>query len=711
MRLRRPKQVKEGFMDEDGNIIPKFDISENSFKLKEYRDKLDTLEMESKNEIYQHYMDLLKNKDKSEEFLLMNKSMQNALKVNDIIEEENSDSDEAIFSTMSGMNSMEILKDDSQAHFDKLNEQEKTEKLGYLSGENEFLKHLTELKIKKSIKKKSEEKDDDEDKEILSSESFVSEDIDDGSAPLILSEKKKKEKEKSHEVNHEVYDETLKPHEHPAHSETALQKIIEKENMSPKNNRSKERIKIPKIKKIKDKEIQDTLDDEFKSEKNELDNGLDHSEEEVSHLFGSSKANSERTDKTKDDHHNDNSIKGIDNDMHDQIEKLGSEKDQEEIDENIQTDESINSEEKSKNEESNPFVDEKSSEAVESEKSETEENDGDLSKEIHDDDDKELNDNLHNNMDSIDDRYKQFQKEAQMNKDIEDFKNKEDEKEISGQINTDEITNPIQGQPPEAMFEDNKDETKKKKKDEDEMEEESESEEVKKEKPKKDENTLFTGITLEYVVPEMKPLVIHNYHEGQEAKKIENYTETEIVEQISQSTRKLTEEKNKNKHHELGRIYRLYKLLPFCIQRAIESCQPKMEKVVEVCKKFHKKDCLEHNYVVRLECMPSESYFNGACYKNCPIDMTDAKIACVKKKVQKRRVENLEEPSTKKNYDKKYAESFIVTKCKDFGPSFVSLGPDFCIQECPYGWKDLGKLCVKPFRFRNQKVFFFDSSM
>ena len=143
---------------------------------------------------------------------------------------------------------------------------------------------------------------------------------------------------------------------------------------------------------------------------------------------------------------------------------------------------------------------------------------------------------------------------------------------------------------------------------------------------------------------------------------------------MSQSVRRLSEDNNKNKHTELGKIYRLYKLLPFCLQRAIESCQPNMDKVTTVCDKFHKKDCYEKDYIVRLQCMEGETPFNGACYKDCPEDMKDGKIACIKDKVKKRRVELLEDP-VDKDLDEKYAERYLVTKCSKFGPSYQSLGP------------------------------------
>ena len=220
----------------------------------------------------------------------------------------------------------------------------------------------------------------------------------------------------------------------------------------------------------------------------------------------------------------------------------------------------------------------------------------------------------------------------------------------------------------------------------------------------------FNNLSLVYIVPEMPPLEIENYHQNSKKKRIEEFTQTDIVEQISMNARRLTEEKNKNKHYELGRIYRLYKLLPFCVQRAIESCQPKMNKVKTICENFHKRECFERDYVVRLHCLEHESYFNGACYRDCPSDMKDGKIACIKNPVKKRRVENLEDPIGK-DFSEKYAERFLVTKCEDFGPSYVSMGPDLCIQECPYGWKDLGKLCLKPYRYKNQKAFFYDSSL
>ena len=312
-------------------------------------------------------------------------------------------------------------------------------------------------------------------------------------------------------------------------------------------------------------------------------------------------------------------------------------------------------------------------------------------------------DNVTLALESMDEKYKTYKKNEEKKEKIEEDK-KVDDNRVD--LDMEGSTNPVQGQPHEEENEGTYAEKKVQQK----IEELKQNEKIKETKKTEEENSKYETQNLEYIVPEMSPLEINNYHENSHVKSIEEYTQTEIVEQISQSVRRLAEENNKNKHYELGRIYRLYKLLPFCLQRAIESCQPKMKSVKKVCENFHKKDCFENDYVVRLHCMEGESYFNGACYKDCPEDMKDSKVACIKDKVKKRRVENLEDPIDK-DLSQKFAERYLVTKCSQFGPSYVSLGPDLCIQECPYGWKDFGKLCLKPVRYKNQKAFFYDSSM
>ena len=697
-RLRRPDEIKKGYMDEDGNIIPDFELSEESFRLTEYTDKLNVLQMESDKEIYDHYQKLLKQKDDPEKFALMNKSVQNLLKnlAMDTKDEKNREEDDtSIFSTMSGMQSLKLFEKDRGSYSSTKLEKDQTEKFGLMSVENEFIMYLGKQRVNQMVSKNKEKhgQDDDEDKELNASESFDSEE----SEKKLVSKQKLLEDGNTNMVDHDhdIADEILKPAENLGNSSEAIDQIVAKENKSMENLNKQQKVKMPRIKKIKDKQIirdRDKNEEEMESEKKELDVGVDHSSHTTEDTESSEKS-SESTDSNK--------IKKSEKTESKIDKKLNSDLDQLELEDKEELGSNVVEEDKS----------EKSKESgikgiEEDESSQTEES---MVEDIHEEEsgkneDGHLN-NLMTNIDDMGDRFKEIQKDIQDKKDIKEAQEKN---QINGSdhMNVDKITNPIQGQPPETMFEENK-----KKEDKEEQSRSEKSEEEHKSHRKKAENDKFNEIHLEYVVPEMQPISIENYHVGYEAKSIEDYTETEIVEQISQSTRKLTEEKNKNKHHELGRIYRLYKLLPFCVQRAIESCQPKMEKVLDVCMKFHKKDCLEHNYVVRLECMKSETYFNGACYKNCPEDMNDGKIACVKRPVQKRRVENLEDPTKKDNYDIKYADRFLVTECKSFGPSYVSLGPDFCIQECPYGWKDLGKLCVKPFRFKNQKVFFFDSSM
>jgi hypothetical protein len=219
-----------------------------------------------------------------------------------------------------------------------------------------------------------------------------------------------------------------------------------------------------------------------------------------------------------------------------------------------------------------------------------------------------------------------------------------------------------------------------------------------------------------FIVEPILPITTDSYHHYTKVYKSNEKLNTEIVEQISLSSRMLSnkkKDKNKklvNKHSILERMYRLFDLLPFCIQKAVESCKPNIKKVIKICKNFHKRLCEDHSNVVRLTCTQDETFFNGTCYKNCPGDMEDSKILCIKQPAVERKVEPISDVALK-DHQIYYGDKFIVTKCKSFGESYVPISADLCIQKCPYGWKTFGKLCMKPYRYKNQKAFFFDSSV
>lgn len=279
--------------------------------------------------------------------------------------------------------------------------------------------------------------------------------------------------------------------------------------------------------------------------------------------------------------------------------------------------------------------------------------------------------------------------------------NYHDDKSIKTDENKPEIhlNNPIQG---EFTFED---------KDEDQTIEHTSTDEsgiTRKEQIEKYPN---------YIVEPILPIETETYHQIAKTYKHTGRSNTEIVEQISLSSRMLSKkskkDKNKkliNKHSILERIYRLFDLLPFCIQKAVESCKPNIRKVIKICKNFHKRKCEDHSNVVRLACTDDETFFNGACYKNCPGDMEDSKILCIKNKGIQRKVEPISDVALKENQTY-YGDRFIVTKCATFGESYFPISADLCIQRCPYGWKTFGTICMKPYRYKNQKAFFFDSSV
>ena len=63
------------------------------------------------------------------------------------------------------------------------------------------------------------------------------------------------------------------------------------------------------------------------------------------------------------------------------------------------------------------------------------------------------------------------------------------------------------------------------------------------------------------------------------------------------------------------------------------------------------------------------------------------------------------EEEVNKETEELWADEYKVLKCSVFGPSYEDMGPGLCIQKCPYGWKDLGRLCKKPFTNKNHKTY------
>lgn len=709
-RMRRRKQVTKGLMDMDGNRIPRFDVNDNDFRLFEYRDSLDTLAMETEEEVFEHYKKLMDEQKDTEWQREMNRSMRKEIEIKLDVKNNSDMSGDSVFSTMSGMQSMEYFNKDDQDEVSDAKERSRTEKMGNLSGEMDFINYLGEIHQNETRRKNLERlehgqhgKDRDEDVEDNSSESSTS-----GSEGSEREQIKKKitrivqhsedDLQKMEKDSDEDQVEELNmPAEKDIMSDKQVEEELEKEKEEVRRHSREKKVRIPKVKKIKDGDADGDAEEE--------------SSGGVPDWFLSPKDSSQTTDSGKSSQ----SVSEIDEKKIEQ-----GEKDTDEDAGSKQADRSAKSHdsEHSRQTHASGHSEDKSGEHSKKSKSEehsrSEESQSSLGDEPANEykpreDDTKDQENEQNGVSSIDERFKNMKREERE----EAHKKEVEAKAKSVDINNDENTNPMQGQPREDAF-DVLDKDPKKGDDQDKAEEDEEEEhedwESSHKKKKGNSNDKFGQIEYEYIVPEMQVLTIENYHENSTAKRIEDYTETDIVEQISLSARRLSEDRNHNKHHELGRIYRLYKLLPFCLQRAIESCQPNMQSVKKVCDDFHKKACVENNYVVRLSCIQSESYFNGACYKNCPEDMKDAKVACIKDKAKKRRVELLEDP-VGKDLDEKYAERYLVTKCSEFGPSYVSLGPDLCIQECPYGWKDLGKICLKPVRFKNQKAFFYDSSM
>lgn len=683
------KYIKDGVMDTDGNKIQSFEVDNEDFGLKQYVKDLDVLQMETREDLLQHYKELL-NEGNPEFFKLWNESTRFQLQDQKKFDNQRVERDSiSIFSTMSGMQSVEYFERSSAHAITEKSMVDQTERLGLISGEQDFMEFLRRERAKR---KKDENDKSVETKDSVSDESFVFSEGEGEEKPLVQADNVNSEK--LVDDDNEVIDELNAPNELPKLTDEELdKKIADEENKEQtKLFVNKKSFKHVKPKKIQDKDLLKSMSEKALEKKD--------NESDTTELTEESDMLSE--DKEASTHSNTSSYSNKSEEEAEEEDSKNNKKGQQSEDSNNKSEKSEKSE-KSKKEDTDEdaaLVKDPNLEAEKLEEKSDKDEEGDVPvQEFKPDLDLKKMEDAQEHLKNIDEKLKESKKEKETN---------QPDNENDQSINMDGITNPVQGQ----QKEEEEEETFAQKKVSEKRKEldEKRATEDKSKNQEQEADTKFNRIPLNYIVPEMPSFEIKNYHNEEKAKKIEDFTNTEIVEQISMSARNLTEEKNRNKHYELGRIYRFYKLLPFCIQRAIESCRPNMDEVKQTCADFHKKECYEFNYIVRLNCLSNESYFNGACYRNCPDDMKDSKVACIKAPAKKRRVENLEDPIGKE-YDEKFAERFFVTRCSEFGPSYVPLGPDLCLQECPYGWKDLGKICLKPFRYKNQKAFFYDSSM
>ena len=202
------------------------------------------------------------------------------------------------------------------------------------------------------------------------------------------------------------------------------------------------------------------------------------------------------------------------------------------------------------------------------------------------------------------------------------------------------------------------------------------------------------------------PIINNNLHKKKKKRRNKFHGKTIIALQfVRRSERGLSSINHKSHEEKRREILLMFDLLPSCVKRAIMSCKPQSKKAIAKCESsIAGFSCNVQNMVAQLKCATDETYFNGACYKNCPEDMKDDSLICVKSMSKSRRAEiwNGDSADVLDETQEIYAGNLKVIKCEVFGSSYEALGPDVCVQKCPYGWKNLGNSCMKPARFLNQ---------
>jgi hypothetical protein len=202
------------------------------------------------------------------------------------------------------------------------------------------------------------------------------------------------------------------------------------------------------------------------------------------------------------------------------------------------------------------------------------------------------------------------------------------------------------------------------------------------------------------------PITNENLHKKKKKKNDKFHGKTIIALQFVRREERGLASVNPRSHKEKRReIMMMFNLLPSCVKKALLSCKPKPEKALKKCESIIAgAECEVQNMLAQLTCASDETFFNGACYKNCPKDMEDDTLLCVKSMSKSRRAQKWD-PESEEEIDSTqeiWGGILKVIKCEVFGPSYRAMGPDVCTQKCPYGWKNLGNSCQKPARFLNQ---------
>lgn len=228
-------------------------------------------------------------------------------------------------------------------------------------------------------------------------------------------------------------------------------------------------------------------------------------------------------------------------------------------------------------------------------------------------------------------------------------------------------------------------------------------------------NTISEETTSEHTHNEFseksdKPSTIDDYHNFTDKKNKKYLGKTIVALQFTKVERRLAGLIGQDSKQKRRDILKMFSLLPKCLQKLLFACKPQIATKIKECQKDSNLKCDLQGFQTFRECSGTETFINGACYSNCPSDMTDHSLYCHKRKSKQRYPTRVtQEDPLDSETEELWADNWKVVQCSVFGPSYTDLGPDLCIQKCPYGWKDLGRLCEKPFRFKNHKSFLLET--
>ena len=208
-----------------------------------------------------------------------------------------------------------------------------------------------------------------------------------------------------------------------------------------------------------------------------------------------------------------------------------------------------------------------------------------------------------------------------------------------------------------------------------------------------------------FLVDEDESITIDNLHKKKKKRRNKFPGKTIIALQFTKSERRLASVNPRSHEEKRREILVLFNLLPSCVKKALLSCKPQSQPAIEKCEKnLPNSNCETQNMIAQFSCGKHETFFNNACYQNCPNDMKDDSLICLKSLSKRRSAEiwSGNEEDIDRNIEEIFGGKLKVMKCEVFGESYQAIGADLCVQKCPYGWRNLGNSCLKPVRFLNQ---------